>query len=259
MVFYFSGTGNSLYVAKKIASEFEQNLVSIADCVMHARFSFTLAKDEPILFVFPIYSWAPPAIVLDFIDKLDLAGYTDNYLSVLITCGENIGTSLDVVKKRLGSKQLNSGFSVVMPSNYMILGDIETKEVQREMLSKVDARIAHICGMIRQKSKAHFDAVKGPVPFVLTHVIGSLFNKFAIDAKPFYAKENCTMCGICARVCTTQNIALAEGKVMWGDKCTQCLACINYCPVQAIEYGKKTQGKGRYNNPNIKVNEMYKV
>jgi len=259
MVFYFSGTGNSLYVAKKVVEHFEQNLISIAECTYKNRFSFKLAKEEPIIFVFPIYSWAPPKIVLDFIDKLQFDNFENNQVSVLITCGENIGNSLELLVKHFGQNMtLNCGFSVIMPSNYMILGEIETKEVQTKVLKEVDPRLTEIFEVMKSKPHRHFDAAKGPVPFILTHVVGTLFNKFAVDPKPFFAKDNCTGCGICAHVCTTKNIVVEQTKVTWGSQCTQCLACINYCPVQAIEYGKKTLNKGRYNNPNIKVNEMFK-
>ncbi len=81
-----------------------------------------------------------------------------------------------------------------------------------------------------------------------SNIINKGFNKFARAAKFFYVnKEKCNGCGICAENCPTSTISLVNGKPIWGDKCYQCLCCINYCPQYAIQYGKQTEKRGRYN------------
>ncbi|MBP9515735.1 MAG: 4Fe-4S binding protein, partial [Clostridia bacterium] len=46
--------------------------------------------------------------------------------------------------------------------------------------------------------------------------------------------------------CVLNNIELKNGKPVWGKSCTHCMACINFCPTNAIEYGKHSIGLRRY-------------
>lgn len=107
----------------------------------------------------------------------------------------------------------------------------------------------------KQRKLDFYEIEKGPMPVLLTFLINPLFDKYGINTKKFYANDNCIGCGICKKVCNTQNIKL-DVKPIWGENCNQCLACINLCPVKAIQYGKGTEKKGRYKNPNININEL---
>ncbi len=72
------------------------------------------------------------------------------------------------------------------------------------------------------------------------------FNRFARSAKPFFADDGCTGCGICAASCPASAITMKNGRPAWAAQCYQCLRCINECPQQAIQYGKRTAGRRRY-------------
>ena len=72
MIFYFSGCGNSKYVAETIAAGLNDNLTFIPEAAREGRYDYTLAEGERLGFVFPIYSWAPPKLVLDFVKKLNI-------------------------------------------------------------------------------------------------------------------------------------------------------------------------------------------
>ncbi len=108
------------------------------------------------------------------------------------------------------------------------------------------------------KKSGVFNVHKGGVATLKTVLIGSLFNRFAISTKSFFADEKCTGCGICEKVCSCGSIVVVEGKPKWGGSCTQCLACLHYCPAKAIQYGETTENKGRYVNPNVELKEMMK-
>lgn len=77
MVFYFTGTGNSKYIAKKIAEALEEPLISIAEAYRNNEFTYELKENEKLGFVYPVHAWAPPTIVKRFIKKLNLK-YTKN-------------------------------------------------------------------------------------------------------------------------------------------------------------------------------------
>lgn len=260
MIFYFSGTGNSLYAAKTIAEYNGQELISIAAEINSRKeaFEYTLKENEIIGFVYPIYAWAPPKMVLDFIARLKLNNLRSNYTFTIATCGDNIGNAVNLLNKALkkAGLTLNSGFSIRMPNNYVVLGNVDKKEVEKQKLQEAQKQLEGINGVIEHKQEGVYQVVKGPIPAVFTSVINPAFNKHALTAKRFYATEKCTGCGICERVCNCRNIVIKDKRPQWSDICSQCLACIHYCPTKAVQYGKGTEKKGRYTNPFVSVSEM---
>lgn len=256
LIFYFTGTGNSLYVARDIAINNGEKLVSISAELNKANesYEYELKDSETIGFIFPIYAWGAPKMVLDFINKVKLSNYKNNYTFSVATCGSNIGNAIKVVEGHLKNKGmiLNSGFSMKMPNNYIVMGDVDSKDVEKQKLLLADASLIEINNIIKNRESGVFTIEKGFFPWLLTGVINPMFSKNACNTKKFYANDNCNRCGICEKVCNCRNIKVNE-KPQWGNQCSQCLACIHYCPVKAIQYGKGTEKKGRYVNPNISV------
>ncbi len=252
MIFYFSGTGNSLDVAQQISHQCDDSIVSIADEMIEKRdvYEYSLAEGEAIGFIFPVYAWAPPKMVMDFIDRLSITNPDNHYIYSIATCGESIGNTMSVLYKALVKKNfhLNSGFSIVMPNNYILMWDVDTKDEASVRLEKARNHINIISKTIRDKEAKVFQLRQGPVPFFFTSIINPLFNKFAMGTKGFYAEDTCTGCRLCEEICPTKNIVVND-KPVWGSVCTQCLACIHRCPEKAIQYGKKTKERGRYVNP----------
>ena len=252
MIFYFSGTGNSLDVAQQMAGYCNDSIVSIADEMKNNKdiYEYSLVENEAVGFVYPVYAWAPPTIVTDFISKLSISIADEPYIYSIATCGENIGNTMDVLNKALvkNSFHLDSGFSIIMPNNYILMWDVDSKEEASKRLENSKERILSLSKVILNRESKVFQIEKGPVPFIFTGVINPLFNKFAMETKNFYAEDTCTGCGLCEEICPTKNI-IVSGKPAWGSVCTQCLACIHRCPEKAIQYGKKTKARGRYVNP----------
>jgi ferredoxin/flavodoxin len=259
MIFYFSGTGNSLYVAKSIAKQNNENLISVAATMMESteHCDFTLKDNEAIGFVYPVYAWAPPKQVIDFINKIKLINYNNNYIFTVVTCGANIGNTVKVINNALKKKSLhlNSGFSVVMPNNYIISGNIDSKEVENKKLLEAEQVISTINNTIEHRVDNIYQVKKGLLPTVMTTIINPLFNKYALNTKKFHVNEKCNGCGLCEKVCNCSTIKVQE-KPVWSNNCTQCLACMHLCPTNAIQYGKGTEKKGRYKHPKITVNDM---
>ena len=67
MIFYFSGCGNSRHLAETLAEQMNDTLVFIPDAARENHYDYSLAEGERLGFVFPIYAWAPPKLVLDFV------------------------------------------------------------------------------------------------------------------------------------------------------------------------------------------------
>ena len=258
MIFYFSGTGNALYAAKKIVQQGER-IVSIAKEMRKQQesYQYTLKENETITFVYPVYAWAPPKMVVTFIKHLKFIGYQNNYVTSIATCGDSIGDTMGVLDKALNENgmTLASAFSVTMPNNYIIMGNTDLKEEEEKKLFIAENHLNQIRDIIWHRQKGVFELEKGVFPKIITKVINPMFQKHGMNLTKFYADSKCISCGICEKVCNGGCITV-DDKPTWEGECTQCLACIHCCPTGAIQYGKGTERKGRYKNPSITLEEM---
>lgn len=254
MIFYFSGTGNSLYAAKNIAESQGEKLVSIAKefDIKNNLFEYEIKENELLGFVFPVYAWGPPKIVLDFISKIKITGFMP-YIFSVCTCGDEEGKTTNKIQKALYNRNLNldSGFTLVMPNNYIFGFDVDSKDVEEEKLKDADQKLIYIKHVIKNRGRRAFELNEGKFPKLKSSIVNNLFNKYALSTKKFYTTDKCTGCRICETICPVHSITV-DNIPSWDKSCTQCLACINRCPVKAIQYGKNTINKGRYIHPELK-------
>lgn len=254
MIFFFSGTGNSLWVAKTLSERLAEPLISIADEQKSGKmeFRYTLRTAERVLFVYPVHSWGPAVSVLRFIARLSLTGYTGQPFYSVCTCGDDCGYTSDMIRKALEKRgfSLTAGYSVTMPNNYILMPgfDVDTKEVEQRKLQEAPARMARIVEAIEKRNVLSLYHT-GNLPFLKSRVVNPLFAHFALGRNAFRVTDRCISCGLCESICPTGTILLKEGKPVWADTCVQCVACIHRCPVRAIEYGNGTVKKGRYQHP----------
>ncbi|HNX90277.1 MAG TPA: EFR1 family ferrodoxin [Candidatus Omnitrophota bacterium] len=252
-IFYFTGTGNSLKIAKDLADE-----LGGADVVNIAKIKDVevCLSGETIGIVCPVYAFGLPFAVVDFIKKIKDS--KDRYFFAVVNFGGMGGSALHIMEKTLAERgiALSSGFGIKMPDNYIPwMGEID-KEGNEKILEQEEQRIKQIASIIKEK-REH----KKEFGNVLTNVIGKavhrLFTKHMNRAdKKFWVNDKCNSCGICARICPSDNVKLENGKPKWDHKCQFCLACIQWCPSSAIQYGEKSVGKGRYHNSRIDIKEM---
>jgi ferredoxin/flavodoxin len=258
MIFYFTGTGNSLYAAQRLSHELDEPLVSVsAELNSGKTLTYNISQDEMVGFVYPVYAWQPPYMVIDLIKAMKFNNYHNNYIFSVSTCGDEEGYTTLILKKSLLRKglKLNSGFSLVMPNNYMIGSyNLDSEAKVEKKLKAAEDRLSEISSAIKAKQDNLFDTIIGSRPFKKSYITNFLFKKYAMDTKKFYATDNCTSCGLCAEICNTKNI-MVDRKPAWGNNCVQCFACINRCPEEAIQYGNHTQTKGRYINPKCEFPE----
>lgn len=256
MIFYFSGTGNALWVAKELSKVFNERLISIADELKRpdGLLEYTLQGKENIYFVFPVHSWGPAVLAYRFIEKLSFSNYTDRSVYLVCVCGDNCGNTDKITKKLLAQKSihLTKSYSIQMPNNYILMKGfgIDPKAIKEEKLTKAPELIDKIVRDIQEKKNENL-YVAGNFPFVKSRIIYPLFKKFAIKNNSFFAKDNCISCGLCVDICPTNTIKFVDEKPVWGNNCVQCTACIHRCPIQAIEFGKITSNQGRYVHPDL--------
>lgn len=257
MIFYFSGTGNSRWVADALGVALGEPVVSIAEELKTGKkeFLYPVREDEKVLFVYPVHSWGPAVPVVRFISGLKLIGYEKQLVYSVSTCGDECGYTADLMRKVLHKRGvvLTDSYSVIMPNNYILMPgfDVDSKEVEEEKLQEAPSAVALIADAILERKNVNLYK-KGSMPGLKSYCIYPLFANFAIGKNSFRVTNDCISCGLCERVCPTGTITLADGKPVWSDTCVQCVACIHRCPVRAIEYGKITLKKGRYHYPGIK-------
>ena len=251
MIFYFTGTGNSLWVAKTAAEALSDRVVAIStyfNCDRMIPPVFNLLPEERVGFVFPVYSWGIPPIMDKFIKNLYLRSYTGQTIYGIFTCGDECGYTKKMFTKRIKEKgwECHHTYSVQMPNNYLLFPgfDIDSKELEIKKIEDAKQTLPVIIKAIIDDKPVN-EYKKGSVSFLKSRIIYPLFCKYAQSSRSFYATDECTSCGLCEKVCPTKNITVTD-KPKWKDYCTQCMGCINRCPVRAIEYGKTTIKKGRY-------------
>lgn len=247
MIFYFSGCGNSRHVAETLAEKLNDTLVFIPEAARGGLYDYTLAEGERLGFVFPVYSWAPPRLVLDFVKRLKIS--KPDYVYFACTCGDECGQTEAIFRKAIKEKggELTSCFSLIMPETYIAMGGfkLDTEENAKKKIVAADATLAR--NLPRLVNKERFSEITvGSFAWLKSHVINSGFNHYATDDSKYRSTEACVHCGQCVDVCPLKNIVLENGRPKWQGHCTICMACYHHCPVNAIQYGKATEGKGQY-------------
>lgn len=253
MIFYFSGTGNSEFVATTLANFLQQEKIFIPD----AEISAFKETSEDITFVFPIYSWGVPPLIERFILDLPVI-YIESILrnnlnlNCVMVCGDEVGLSVEMFEKILHKRGLvlTSAWSVIMPNNYVLLPgfDIDSKEVEKRKLDYCQGRILEISQALSRGDR-RIDVVKGSLAWIKTKTIYPLFKRWGIFPSKWHYRSNCISCGKCEAACPLCNVKMENGHPIWGSRCCSCLGCYHICPVHAVEYAKETKKKGQYYFP----------
>jgi len=252
MLFYFSATGNSRWVAESIARSIGDRTVAIAEA-MRGDCTFTLADNERIGFCFPVHGWQPPRIVADFIARLRInAGRS--YCYVVVTAGDNVGRTLQIAELMLSGKgiKMESAFSLIMPEAYVGLRllHLDTAERARQKVRAASKQIEHIADTVLDRRGGWYGVVEGKWPRINSTVLGWAFKKWLVSDKAFRVdSEKCIGCGLCEQKCPVGNVRLDKDKRpewLHTGQCLTCFACYHYCPQRAIDFGGQTRGVGQY-------------
>lgn len=243
MIFYFSGTGNSKYVAEQIAKITCDELVSINE-KLKSNDKSQISVNDKLIFVVPTYAWRIPRIVRDWIINTSFIGVKNTWF--IMTCGSEIGNASKYNEQLCDAKGLvyMGSAQVVLPENYIIMFDSPQKEKIEKLFNKAETVIQELANSIINNKP--FETTQNSLQYkFMSGLVNTLFYPMFVKSK-FYANYKCTSCGKCEKICPLNNIEMKNGKPVWSNNCTHCMACISYCPTSAIEYGKKTVGKARY-------------
>ena len=244
MIVYYTGTGNSRYVAQRFAAALGDDLITANEYIKNDT-PAGLHSDRPWVFVSPTYGWQIPHIFADFLRRGRFTGSRKAYF--VMTCGSEIGNADKYNRELCAEKGLAcmGTAQIVMPENFIAMFNAPTVEEARRIVAKaepfIDRAIAAIRAghMFSPPRKKLYDRIA-------SSAVNPVFYPLFVKANPFTASDVCIGCGKCEKLCPLNNITLQNARPVWGTNCTQCMACICYCPTRAIEYGKKSAGKPRY-------------
>ncbi|WAI02540.1 EFR1 family ferrodoxin [Methanogenium organophilum] len=255
ILYYFTGTGNSLWAARELACHIpDTELIPMAK-VIHSGGEITVQEGR-IGFVFPVYIGGPPLMVSEFARKINLDS-ADGIFALVTMAGAGDGAwkrIKTILKKR--SYQMGGAYSLKMPTNYMLLGDVLPEDQEIEVITEARTEIKRIAEQI---NAGDLGFEKGPF---LTNLFNSamyqpLKGQLRSQGSRFRADEKCNGCGTCELVCPAYNITVSGMEPpKWGNACESCFACINYCPRNAIQSGKKTVARGRYHHPDVSIRDL---
>ena len=271
-IYYFSGTGNSLVVARDIAGKTDGKLISIPS-VMN---NYSITTDADVIgIVFPVYHAVfdgMPLIISRFVRKME--NIDSKYIFAVCTCKGwsrvTISKLGEIITSRGG--KLSAGFTVRMPDN----SNPTTIEEQQKLFDNWKKKLEIIYHYVNARKKGKYEntvlynIIVAPfmsrlqkttikVLNTLSNTSGLPFEQLLpLTDRSFVADEICNGCGICARVCPVSNIEMVDKKPVWQNCCESCLACINWCPKEAIYGGIISANKTstRYHHPDVKVSDM---
>lgn len=245
MIIYFSGTGNSGYIAKKTAQIIGAEAVDLFERIRNKDYSPIDANGESLTVCAPTYAWRIPHILTDYLKKTPIENCRGIYF--LMTCGDDIGNAEKYLRKLCGQidKEYMGCAYFRMPENYIAMFTAPNDGQAERIIAKSEKKITETAEAIARGEKLPRVAVN-TVGRLKSGIVNTAFYALCVKADKFYATEKCVSCGKCEKLCPLANITMTDGKPVWGKDCTHCMACICRCPAEAIEYGNKSQGKNRY-------------
>lgn len=244
MILYFTATGNSEYVAKKMAKELGEETKNLFS-LLRGEESGPIFSEQPWIVVVPTYAWRIPRLVENYLSSGKLEGNREMYF--VMTCGDGNGNAWKYCKKlcqKLGMV-FRGCASLILPENYIALFDAPQEQEAVRIVQEAQGEIALLIQAIKDKKSFPQPEISWKAKWQ-SALLNPLFYAFTVKDKKFYVKEGCISCKKCLRVCPVNNIAWEQNHPVWQGNCTHCMACICHCPQEVIEYGTNTLGKARY-------------
>lgn len=244
MILYFTGTGNSKYVANALGHRLNDEVVSLNTIIKYKR-TARFRSDKAFVIVAPIYAWRLPRVVEDLLKETEFIGNKNVYfVGTMVSQSGNCDKYCKKICEKIGV--VFKGFcGVPMPNNYVVSDVMPDEKKVKEVLSAARPILDEIAHKIENEENIE-KSDKTPVAWILSGVVNSAFNKFMVSSKDFVVSDKCISCCKCAKYCPVNNINIVDGKPTFGDKCINCYSCIHHCPMEAINIKGKTENHGRY-------------
>jgi len=258
-LFYFTGTGNGLHVAKSIKKSLEKishetKLIPINTLNLSNEIRSTADR---VGLIYPTYAVAAPTIVKTFANQLRVLPGAYTFLYAHNGSGYS-GTALTSITNILAQNdiQISNAFESHFPSNSAVM--TYTPEKLKAVLLKGEESLQLNIPAIIDKVSRDI-----PKPSMMTQITGQIGESLGgvlenyIGFKVIQANDECIGCSVCSKVCPKENIEMQGGKPVFDKKCEMCFSCINSCPKKSLAFKKMNRSKNMsYRHPEVKVTEL---
>lgn len=258
-IFYFSGSGNAVAIARSIAEGLEN---AVVEPVARYPEGYTGADEERIGLVTPVYAWGSPRMVTEFAEKL--RSKTGQYVFAVATCAGAPGRTVAALGKKLrrNGGRLDAGFAVRNDFTVSLpgMGDMAIVRLvgwlgRNHVPELAGERLPEIIEAVKAKRASPPEGGNASANAVGSLVHGVAMTTFKTLDKGFAATDACTSCGTCANLCPRANITMVDGRPKWNGNCEACYACLVWCPESAITMNGLARNEPSH-HPEITVADM---
>lgn len=230
---YFSGTGNTGYLARRLAEKFALRGIPVRPVrIEDALPDFAPPADVVLGLAYPIHALNAPSPVFDFISALPdgegrrafiVKGPADPFFN---------GGSSHLVIRALQDRgwEVFHESMVVMPSNVFVrYPDGFIRQLLIAAGQRTEVIAAEVADGVTRLDKP------GPVARFLTRHLSRLESRGGkYFGRDLQVSSACDLCGLCVRSCPVGNIRQEGREIVFGDRCIICMRCIYLCPRGAI-------------------------
>lgn len=245
-ILYFTATGNSLAVAKKLGGD----LLSIPRLIKEEKYEI---EDDAVGIICPTYCADAPRMVRNYLSRAVIKA---DYTFAIGTYGYMAGALTDHLESYLRQAAGHADYvnKIIMADTALTRFESQ-KQIDTLPQKKVDEQIEAVKADIeeRRKNLPSVSLIDKAVDW-LYHTAGAS-NVAPEKAKSHIVNENCIHCGTCARICPSNNIVVTKDKVEFLDRCEGCLGCLHNCPKNAIHV-KNEKSNARFRNADVSIKEL---
>lgn len=231
VIYYFSGTGNSLHAATKIAEEIGGAEIVSVRC---APENVSAEKCDVIGFVCPVYEWDIPGTMKTFVTNLKIN--SNAYIFMVATYIAIHGKSFETMEQLLNAKGAHLSYSRAIRCVASQCIAYPPFPPEKLMIPYMEKSIKRTGTEIRAKKQRAYPHMSFLTRKLYTKIMTPYMEVEKEYDKGFFTDDKCTGCGVCSKVCPTQNITLQEKHPTWNHHCHGCNACVAYYPTKAVQF-----------------------